>query len=157
MAGQYGRTAPRVRRLTMAVQFYNDQVLFVDGKVAMHADCCCGQDCPTDCSTCDDPITATVSGLSGSCSGTDCSNLEGTNDLSLQSGTCTWSKAQWNNNMDYSASIICGTQEWTFALKITGGDCAIWTAPNTDGCPPTSGWTFDSTNSSCSGGSLSLA
>jgi hypothetical protein len=49
----------------MPVQFWNNKVLFVDGKIAMHEDCCCetgGCDCPL-CDPCPDPLTMTIAGI----------------------------------------------------------------------------------------------
>jgi len=45
------------------VQFYNGKVLFVGGKVAMSADCCCG--CPLDCFEPDSQpdLVCSISGL----------------------------------------------------------------------------------------------
>ena len=51
----------------MAIQFYNDQILFVGGEIAMHSDCCC-----IVCPSTDDDIDAYFYDIENCNSITDC-------------------------------------------------------------------------------------
>lgn len=119
----------------------------------------CGE-CPSDCSGCADPITATVSNVGGTsdwCSDggityDTCDDMNGTWEMSYD-GSCIWSAT-----MD-AANITLETQngQWVFIIdcfslgaKWVGASCAD--NPN---CPPKTGWTWDSGN--CTAGDLSLS
>jgi hypothetical protein len=134
----------------------NEITVTVDGEA-------CTEDCPTDCSTCDDPITVTISSMSGNCPAVfcggspPCSCFDGIYTLNLIN-PCYWYGSGSCNGMPHDVVIDCFDRNWR--LRVQGqcfAVCAQWNAPNTDGCPPTGTWTFDSSTSSCAGGTAIIS
>jgi hypothetical protein len=112
-------------------------------------------DCPANCDACDvkGDISALVSELAGSCFNpvcSDCNTMNTTHNMTRDG--CSWSGPQVGGCV--GPILHCVDQAWIFYFT-TNNSCAIWTAPNTDGCPPVAGWTWVSGN--CSQGKLSLS
>ena len=109
----------------MAIQFLGSQILFVSGQIAMDPACCCEAGCPGNCDGCCATYAMTIAG-STSCNGT---------FYAFVVSTCLW----FGDGPDTGySSIGCSGSTWTYSLwQGGGGDPAVWTAPNVDGCPPT--------------------
>jgi hypothetical protein len=90
-----------------------------------------------------------VSGLTGLCGpGYSCSWWNG-------NFTLTRCGCGWDSGVYPGWTLFCSGQTWeiyTYGIAV----CARFTAPNTSGCPPASGWTKDP-NTTCSDGSISLS
>ena len=90
------------------------------------------QDCPSDCSGCDDPLTLTVSGFTGSCA-----HMNGTYTLA-RSG-CSWVGP--NESHLAQATVTCGSQIWGIAIigspfyQYSADALGDNGAPNLTGCP----------------------
>ena len=118
--------------------------------------------CPVDCSGCPDPII-TLSGFSGGTWGAGACSLSDINGAQATSRVgCTWTTvgvfatcAVGPPVAQVIASIACAGTTWTIIVDTVGpgatGPIATFTAPNTTGCPPATGW------SSGSGGSVVLS
>ncbi len=129
------------------VQIYNGKVLFVGGKVATHEDCCCGEDCPEDCSGCSE-TTIDISGLGIS------DRPPWYPDFSVLNGqivipsppACSWS---WYKNawpFEVYAGVSCLDGTWFLNVE------AYWQGAN---------WynfhtEFPAANPSCPGGTYNL-
>ena len=128
--------------------------------------------CPTDCSGCPDTITVTISGLSGSgpyCP--DCGDVDGSYECTRGGAdSCTWQIGGAGMGCippNGGITICCcgdchswlgnpGANTWLVALwNASGHTLASWTAPNTTGCPPTTGWTW--AGGDCNAGTLKIA
>jgi hypothetical protein len=111
-----------------------------------------------DCSTCDDPITSTISGVGGgdNCGGGACSDINSTTDVDSD-GTCSWWAINFSTFHVHSCSCTDGVWEYTVEPYGGGSVCARWTALNVNGCPPSTGWEFDSSSSSCTSGTLTIS
>ena len=118
------------------------------------------QDCPSDCTGYPN-YTAVVTGLGGGspgaiCSmlGMGCSNGNQSYTLTRTGGSvCGWGGSEPNG---WFPSMGCVGQTWTLSIYCLGGElAATFTAPNTTGYPPSSGWT--KTAGPCTGGAVSLS
>jgi len=124
-------------------------------------DCeCCdaAAECPSDCSACDDPIVATVTGVDGGAQqcgfGTkDCSNVNQT--YSMPKSGCTWTGAG-TTDTDYTGTITCnGTiDQWEFEITCVIGTPSLFRVA-ASACPPASGWTRVGGN--CTNGAVTMS
>jgi hypothetical protein len=117
--------------------------------------CGCAQDCPTDCSTCDSAsLTVVVSGYSESdlCTcptmGIYCDSLNRTEN-NFSEVSCEF--------VSGCITIYCVDGTWIIKLECPAQCTVEWTAPDIDGCPPTSGWSETGTDCGCSGGNISVS
>jgi hypothetical protein len=119
------------------VQFHNSKVLFAaSGNVAMHADCCCGDNTGDDCSNCGASgtpaqITVVTSGiLLCSCTDTECL-------ASDESFYLDGNAADFNDTftLDQDATYAC---LWTKTFDVTA-TMKWWSGHGCSGTPSTSG------------------
>ncbi len=121
-------------------------------------ECCGAAECPSDCSACDDPIVATVTGTDGGdqqCGfGTkDCSNANQV--YSMTRSGCTWSGVGATDT-DYTGELSCNgtTDEWEFSVVCVIATPLAFTA-TASACPPASGWTLVGGN--CTNGAVTMS
>jgi hypothetical protein len=82
--------------------------------------------------------------MSGTCNGENCANGNGAYLLLHPEGSCNWQGPNANN---WNGYISCTSGRWHLTIKNPGSDtCATFSAINTGGCPPASGWVLESTN-----------
>lgn len=100
-----------------------------------------GDDCPTDCDDCCQRLTMAVTGITGSASGENQTidfihwgAVEPENPF-LQ---CYWNTEGFSDFY----GLTCSGGVWFATFMSGGGGTFTFTAPNTDGCPPSGGWTF---------------
>ncbi len=108
----------------MAVQFIDGKVLFVDGKVAMSAACCCEEECI--CVACDEngvpnQLQVIITGITGSCSGTSCDSLfNKTFILDCQDG-CFWTYFIGTNDCQVDLGIIATVVGDLLQIRVVDG------------------------------------
>jgi len=97
------------------------------------------QDCPSDCASCNDPLYVTMN-LSGTYGFGNCTDFNGKTTLNQDEfggGNCTW------GDFTTGISLYCTDKKWI--VTFAGGSTAfIFSAPNTNGCPPTGSYTQES-------------
>jgi hypothetical protein len=119
---------------------------------------CGAGDCPTDnCTTCDDPITVTITGFADD----ECvfCNEKWNTTATLTQTNCTWSGLDDENGDPITLTCVDGQWVLEFETGFCGGTDPIWTAPASgDGtCPPATGWTYAGTTNQCGTGTLTLS
>ena len=122
----------------------NRLILNSNGTLSICDNCPCVPtvgECPTDCSSCDTPLTLTVSDLIGNCT-----DLNGNITLNKYFGvSCIWSGSKGGTScVTYSATLTCDEDgKWHISINATscGEDNAfnaIWQSEGRTGanCPP---------------------
>lgn len=117
--------------------------------------CDCPEDiqpCPPDCAACDNPITATITGIAGACPAHEnCADqYNGVFSLHRVALSCTW----YTDAL--TLILYCYLQYW-IVRDYTMAGCVGWTTPQITGCPPAIGWTWDANYSNCTEGTLILS
>lgn len=91
-----------------------------------------------------------LSGLSGNCcfGGITCSDWNGGPYALTKVGDCWWVKGG-SPDID----LRCFDSSWE--MDVIGCSCLHFSAPNTSGCPPATGWTRN--GGDCTGGSVTVS
>ena len=86
---------------------WDDKPLVVDGKLAVHEDCCC---CLTnECSTPELPSTFNITVASWSLSACTCAN--GTRDIPYLQHRYYWNSVYWVNVYDWRLYVVCADED----------------------------------------------
>jgi hypothetical protein len=107
----------------MPIYLWNNQILTVDGKIAINEACCCvAAECPTDCSSLGNYTNCSISSIGGGCENCD-STYEGrTYTLTRGAGTaCTWSDNTWEfDQYEILISLSCNgtTDQWEISVYL---------------------------------------
>jgi len=104
------------------------RLLDADGKMAIHEDCCCGGECPTDCSLCCNTIGWTFSGV------VDGNQVDVSNTTVLLAG-CSWLGAA--EAPFTGTAVVCDTYRWAYYLFVGSDRVVFYGAedPGTAACP----------------------
>lgn len=115
------------------VKVYNGKILATANGIAAHDDCCCGGDCPSDCSGCDDSYTITVAGVSNIFPGP-CESFNDT--FTVTKSGCVWSVSEGG----VIVTLRCvDALYWEILLSISAPLWLLYFYNYTlgVGCPPT--------------------
>lgn len=93
----------------MAIQFVDGKILFVDGKIAMHADCCCEDDPCGDCSGTQPSATVTLDvDCGGDCEAAGVYTWDQFTSYGTDDCQWFWEKGDWFLTIYYSPAFLGG-------------------------------------------------
>ena len=136
----------------MAIQFNDSGIVLYSGLVAANAACCaCVGACLTNCTSCADTMTVTISGLTGVCAGGN-----GNYAISKIAESCVWeyhgATAGGVDCLDQiDIMLSCTTGNWVMWAEMPSwDDCLCNTVIISDGragaCPPTGAYVMGYVN-----------
>lgn len=114
----------------------------IDGE---YTDCDCEEDCPSDCTDCDDPVTVVVSGIMGTqCAlgSVECTELNDTYSMSKSGGASSCVYTGSGSTHGHGMSLFCSAGVWE--MNWGAGSCGNFQAPaQASGCVPEIGWVYN--------------